>query len=264
MEKINWSAVFAIILRHIYTWRRDLDRLVDSFWWATMDLVFWGLTSTYVSQYNLGFDIVAVFIGGIIFWSVVLGSQRDINMPLLDEAWNRNLINLFTTPITITEFVIATLILGLTKLILTMSFLSLLAFVLYQYNIFRYGFFILPAFASLILTGWTVGLFIDGLILRYGYKVQSFAWALLFVIYPFSAVIYPVDILPEWARLISKLVPTSYVFENMRSVLFSGSINSSQLMVSFILNLIYLSLSLFFLRSMFKFALITGRLIKLN
>jgi len=79
MEAINWSGVKGIIVRHLFTWRRDLDRVVDAFWWATVDLIFWGLTSKYIEQYNTGIDIVAVFIGGIIFWSVIIGSQRVRN-----------------------------------------------------------------------------------------------------------------------------------------------------------------------------------------
>ena len=264
MEAINWSGVKGIIVRHLFTWRRDLDRVVDAFWWATVDLIFWGLTSKYIEQYNTGIDIVAVFIGGIILWSVIIGSQREINMPLLDEAWNRNLINLFTTPVSIIEFVLATLVLGLSKLTVTMSFLSLLAFILYKYNIFDNGFFLLPAFANLILTGWAVGFFINGLILRYGYKIQSFAWALLFVIYPFAAVIYPVSILPPWAQFIAKFVPPSYVFENMRSVISFGLFDLNQLIAAFILNIIYLILAILFLKAMYAKALQLGKLIKLN
>ena len=264
MEAINWSGVKGIIVRHLFTWRRDLDRVVDSFWWATVDLTFWGLTSKYVEQYNTGIDIVAVFIGGIILWSVIIGSQREINMPLLDEAWNRNLINLFTTPISIIEFVLATIFLGLSKLTITMSFLSLLAFILYKYNIFDNGFFLLPAFANLILTGWAVGFFINGLILRYGYKIQSFSWALLFVIYPFAAGIYPVSILPPWAQFIAKFVPPSYVFENMRSVISFGLFDLNQLIAAFILNIIYLVLAILFLKAMYAKALQLGKLIKLN
>jgi len=264
MEAINWSGVKGIIIRHLFAWRRDLDRVVDAFWWATVDLVFWGLTSRYVEQYNLGFDIVAVFIGGIIFWSVIIGSQRDINMPLLDEAWNRNLINLFTTPISLVEMVIATVLLGLLKLTMTMTFLSLLAFLLYKYNILSNGFYILPFFANLILMGWTVGFIIDGLILRYGYKIQAFAWALIFVIYPFAAVIYPVGVLPKWAQVISRLVPASYVFENMRRIISHETVNFNELVISFLLNVLYLTLAIIFLKRMFRQALKLGKLIKLN
>lgn len=264
MEKINWSAVYAIVIRHIYTWKRDLDRVVDSFWWAVMDIIFWGLTSQYIKGFSKAPDVIIVFIGGIIFWTIVQNSQREINMPILEEAWNRNLINLFATPINLAEFIIATLILGLIKLLGTMLVMVAVAFFLYRYNIFFYGWYLLPAVASLILTGWWVGFLIDGFILRFGYKIQAFAWAFIFIIYPFSAVIYPVSILPVWAQVFAKMLPTSYVFENMRSVLFNGYFDTQTILVSFALNMVYLILSLITLKVFFKAGLRDGRLIKLN
>src|SRR3989338_3285327 len=183
MEKINWSSVKGIVIRHLYNWRRDFDRLVDAFWWASTDLIFWGLTSTYVMNFTEGVDFMFIFVGGIIFWNLVQNSQREINMPLLDEAWNRNLINMFTTPISLLEFVIATVILGLLKLVMVLLLLTVLAWFLYNYNIFVNGIYLLPAVANLVMFGWSVGFFIDGLIFRYGYKIQSFAWAFIFVLY---------------------------------------------------------------------------------
>jgi len=261
---INWSAVYAIIIRHLYTWRRDFDRVIDAFWFATTDLIFWGLTSTYLTRFSIGFNLVVVFIGAIIFWTVIQNAQREINMPLLDEAWNRNLINLFTAPVSLIEFVIATIILGLLKLIMVILLLGSLAYFLYRFNIFNYGWYLLPALVNLTFIGWWVGFFIDGLIFRFGYKIQSFAWAFIFVLYPFSAVLYPVEILPFWAQTIAKLLPSSYVFENMRSVLLSGKFNPIDIQIAVTLNLIYLILSISFLQLMFKNALANGRLTKLN
>lgn len=264
MEKINWSGVWGIILRHLFIWRKDLDRIVDAFWWATTDLIFWGLTSNYVSGLSYVPEITTLFVGGIIYWTTISNSQREINIPLLEDAWNRNLINIFTTPITLWEFMIASLILGLIKVSLTISFLSLLAFVLYKFNIFREGALLLPSFVNLILMGWWFGFIIEGLILRYGYKIQAFAWAFIFVSYPFSAVLYPVSILPTWAQTISRFVPASYVFENMRMVLFEKTYSAENLLTAFGLNIFYLVLSLIFLKKMYRNCLINGRLIKLN
>ena len=134
MQKINLNTVFAIVLRHLYNWRRDFDRVVDAFWWASTDVIFWGLTSTYVMNFSAGIDLMFLFVGGIIFWNVIQNSQREINMPLLDEAWNRNLINLFTTPISLMEFVIGTIILGVFKLLMVLILLSFLAYFLYSYK----------------------------------------------------------------------------------------------------------------------------------
>ncbi len=252
-------------MRHLFEWRRNFDRVVDSFWWASIDLVFWGLTSSYLKQNNPGIpNIVSLFLGGIILWVIVQNSQRDINMPLLNDAWNRNLINLFTTPIRLREFITGTIILGIIKLSMTGILMTLLALILYQFNIFTFGWYLIPAVINLILVGWWVGFIIAGLILRYGYRVESFAWALVFVIYPFSAIFYPVEVLPVWAQNIAHLLPTSYIFENMREILFTGQFSYSNLLVSFILNIFYMAISIIFLKSMFKEALKYGRLVKLN
>lgn len=265
MKFLNLSIIKAIVLRNMYEWRRNLDRIVDTIWWSSLDLIFWGLTSSYLKQANFGGpDIVPLFMGAIILWVFVQNSQRDINMPLLIEAWNLNLINLFTTPIRLREFIAGTIVLGIIKLMITGIVLSLLAFFLYNYNIFSLGFYLFPAVINLILVGWWIGFIIDGLILRYGYRVESFAWAFIFIIYPFSAIFYPVSILPKWAQIIASILPTSYIFENMREVVFQGTFSPSGIILSFILNVIYMVLSLVFLNFMFKEALKEARLIKLN
>lgn len=264
MEKINWSGVRAIVVRHLFNWKRDLDRVVDAFWWASTDLIFWGLTSTYVMSFSQDVNFMFIFIGGILFWNLIQTSQREINMPLLDEAWNRNLINLFTTPVTLVEFVLATIILGLIKLSMVLILLSILAHFLYSYNIFSNGIYLFPALINLVMVGWTIGFFIDGLIFRYGYKIQAFSWAFIFVIYPFSAVLFPVSILPGWAQVIASFLPSSYIFENMRSILFTGKYNPIDIYIAFTLNFIYMILAIAFLRKMFANALVNGRLIKLN
>ena len=262
---LNLNQVKAIVLRNLYEWRRNLDRVVDSFWWASIDLVFWGLTSSYLKQNTTEIPhIVILFLGGIILWVFVQNSQRDINMPLLGEAWNRNLINLFTTPIRLRELIVGTILLGLIKLFVTMGILTILAEILYQFNIFSFGIFLIPAIINLILVGWWIGFIVDGLILRYGFKIEAFAWAFVFVIYPFSAIFYPVTILPKWAQIVAAAIPTSYVFENMRSVILSGTFSSDYFLIAFVLNGVYIFFSLLFLRFMFNESLKHARLVKLN
>lgn len=262
---INTSAVYGILLRNLYIWRKDLDRVVDSFWWPLMDLLFWGLTSKYLEQTSPNIPgIISLFLGGIIFWYFVIQSQRDINMPLLDEAWNRNLINIFTTPIRLRDFIAATLVLSMIKMLCTITTMTIVSYVLYRFNIFSFGWYLLPAVINLIITGWWLGFFINGLILRYGYRVQAFAWALTYLIYPFSAVLYPVSILPVWGQYIATILPTSYIFENMRTVISRGEFVPEQMVIALLLNGIFLCFSLLFLTHMYYDALKNARLVKLN
>jgi ABC-2 type transport system permease protein len=139
----------------------------------------------------------------------------------------------------------------------------LTAIVLYKFNIFSLGWYLIPGLINLILVGWWVGFIINGLILRFGNRVESFAWAFIFVIYPFSAIFYPVNILPVWAQVIAGILPTSYVFENMRNVVFYSTFDPGQILLSLALNILYLCLALLFLHKMFTQALDKARLVKL-
>jgi ABC-2 type transport system permease protein len=69
---------------------------------------------------------------------------------------------------------------------------------------------------------------------------------------PFSAVFYPVAVLPRWAQSIAAALPMTYVFEGMRQVLHGGRPPVSDLAISFGLNLLYLALSVLFFGWMFE------------
>src|SRR5207237_350857 len=76
-------------------------------------------------------------------------------------------------------------------------------------------------FAVLLVMGWALGMAICGLILRQGMGAEGLAWTVVFTISPISAVYYPVSILPGWLQHVSWVLPSTYVFEGMRAVLFS-------------------------------------------
>lgn len=255
--KIN--RVIAIILRFLFHFRHSLDRVFDSFYWPTIDLVNWGLASTFFTKAAPNTSIFVLFIlSGVLFWIIIWRAQYEISINLLDEYWSRNLINLFVSPLKLTEWITGLLILGLIKATMSFAFASFVAFILYKTNIFIYGFYFLPFIFLLFLTGWAFGIFLAGLIFRFGTKIQAFAWALVPLFMPFSAVFYPVSILPGWAQKIAVIVPSSYVFESARDVLTNGTLDWNKLYISFILNIIFIILAIFFLISSYKKALEIG------
>jgi ABC-2 type transport system permease protein len=224
------------------------------FYWPTVDLLLWGLTSRFVqSQSPDAPNIILVIISGILFWIIVWRGQYEITVNFLEELWNKNLVNLFISPLKIQEWILSVFIIGIIKMFLSLSFASFLAYFLYNTNILNYGFYLLPFGFLLILTGWAVGLFIVGIILRYGTRMQTLAWTAIMMISPFSAVYYPLSILPKWAQIVGKMVPSSYIFENGRSLIFKQTVNHQDLLISLLLNIVYLSLGLsFFWRSFIK------------
>jgi ABC-2 type transport system permease protein len=225
----------------------------DVFYWPTIDLLLWGLTSSYfrsfISDKN---HIIMMIVSGILLWIIVWRGQYEITVNLLEELWSKNLINLFVSPLKFSEWLVSVVIVGILKAVISFSFAGLVAFMLYKVKIFSLGFYLLPLSGLLIITGWWVGFLVGGLILRYGTKIQTFAWAAVMLISPFSAIYYPLSTLPAWAQKVAVFVPTSYVFEGARQVIDHGSLDWNKLLVCLAINLVYLTLALRFINSSFS------------
>lgn len=251
--------IYAIILRFMFLFRHSYDRLADTFYWPTLDLLLWGITSSYLKSYTQGApQIVSIILSGILLWIILWRGQYEITVGVLEDLWNRNLVNIFVAPLKFSEWIIALIALGIIKALMAFVFGLFVAFLLYKINVFAFGFYLIPFSLLLILTGWCVGFFVAGIILRYGSKIQTLAWTAPWIISPFSAIYYPVSALPDWAQKISLFVPTSYVFEGAREVIGKGTLDPNKLYISFFLNIIYLILSLIFLKKSFNKVLKNG------
>ena len=87
---------------------------------------------------------------------------------------------------------------------------------------------------------WGIGLLVSGLVLRYGLGAESLAWVAIFAIQPISGIYYPIEVLPDWLRPIALCLPSSHVFEGMRSVLFEHTFRTDLLGNAAALNVVHL------------------------
>ena len=185
-------------------------------------------------------------------------------MAFLEEVWDKNLLNIFVTPLTVFEFLFSTLLLGVVKMILVGIVLGVLAFLLYSFNIFSLGFALIPFLLNLLVFGWAVALFSMAIILRFGTSAQVLAFGFLLIIQPFSAVFYPVSALPQAIQFIAYLLPPTYVFEGMRAVLATGVIPNHFVLWAVISNVFCLAVVMTYFYSTFNWVKRKGRLLKLD
>lgn len=250
--------IYAVLLKSLYVTKRSPDRWADIFYWAAIDLVVWGLTSNYFTSFAPKSHILEIIISGILFWIIIWRGQQEISVNLLEDLWNRNLVNIFVSPFTFKEWVLAFLTISFIKGNISFIIACGIATLLYKINIFHFGLYILPFIGVLFLTAWSAGFFITGLIIRYGQKVQNLAWSLISIVAPFSAIYYPLSVLPKWAQYIAKIFPTSYIFEGIHTVIQFGYADWKVIGIGFILSIIYLFLSVWFLYSSFQSLLKRG------
>lgn len=250
---ISVNRVNAMLFRYTYNMRHSFDRLSDMFYWPAMDILIWGLTGLYfINKTGDEFsNLLFVVISGLVFWIVVWRTQYEITTNLLCEIWDKNLVNIFAGPLKLSEWIIAFMVFGVIKMTISLAFSGMFAYLLYQLNILIYGFYLIPLVANLILTGWVTGFFVGGILVRFGNTIQTLAWAGVYLIAPFSGIFYPIVILPEWARNVSGFIPTSYIFEGFREIIFTGKLSYDKIIISLALNLVYLVLSIWFFTFMF-------------
>jgi ABC-2 type transport system permease protein len=253
---MNPQRVGVLVLRYIFIYRRSPIRLLEVLFWPTITLLLWGFMTIFIQRSTEG-DLprfIIFLIGAMICWDILFRAQQGVSLSFLEDIWARNLLNIFCAPVRLGEYVCATFLFGLLRVGITLSFLCLLAWLLYHFNFFSLGVALIPFIANLLLLGLTIGIVTIAIVLRYGHGAEPFAWALPFLLQPFSAVFYPVSVLPRAMQQVAWAVPSTYVFEGMREVIRSGSLSWNYLAWAVALNLIYLALALVLLVYIFNVA----------
>jgi ABC-2 type transport system permease protein len=240
-------------MRHLYLYKRSLPRLMEIFYWPFLDLLLWGFISLYLVRFREGMpNFVAFLLGALILWDILFRSQQGISVSFLEDVWARNLLNLFASPLKPMEYISGLVLVSFFKITIAGAVLSLLAWLLYSFNIFVIGISLVPFILSLVVLGLAIGIFTTALILRFGQQAEVLAWGVALIFQPVSAVFYPVSVLPPFLQAVARYVPASYVFEGMRTVVTTGKFPLTELLWSFGLDALYLLAALFIFRRVLR------------
>lgn len=249
---MSFARIWAVFLRYFYYFAK-LDNLSEVFYWPTIDIFLWGMTSIWIQGTESSLSHVAmVILTGLVFWQIIWRGNYEVTVNILQEFWNRNLVNLFSTPLKLSEWMAATMLVGFVKILITLAFSSFLVWILFALDIYQIGWSIIPFVAMLTFAGWMMGYLSASITIYFGQRLQMLAWMTPFVFAPFSAVFYPVSALPVWGQKIAMCLPTTYIFEGMRKVLLEGVFSYKLFWMSVILNTVFLVFSMILFKTMFE------------
>jgi ABC-2 type transport system permease protein len=163
------TRVAAMVLRYWYLLRSSWSRLIELIYWPTVQMLMWGFLQTYLAgQSNNLARAGGVFIGAVMLWDILFRGQLGFSISFLEEMYARNLGNLMISPLRPFEFVAALMIMSIVRLAIGMLPVTLLAIWFFGFNLWGLGVALAAFFANLMLTGWAVGIFVSGLVLRNG------------------------------------------------------------------------------------------------
>lgn len=255
----------AMVLRYVYLYRGSWPRILEMAYWPTLQMIMWGFLTIFLASKS-GFFVQAagVLIAAVLLWDVLFRASLGVSLSFLEEMWSRNLGHLFVSPLRPGEFVAALTLMSLIRVLIGVIPAALLAIWLYAYSIFDMGLPLIAFFTNLQVMGWSFGLVVCGLLMRYGLGAESIAWFAIFAVAPFSAIYYPLSVMPEWLQWIAGILPSTHVFEGMRAVLVDNDFRTDLLFNAAALNAAYLSVSVLVFLRFFRSARERGLILQIG
>lgn len=256
---MHLSRIAAILLRQFYLMRGSPARLLPLFVWAGVDIVLWGFITRYLNAINpSGLNFIPSLLGAVLLWDFFTRVMYGVTTTFLEDVWSRNFLNLFATPLSISEYLAGLVISSIATSSIGLVVMLVLAIVVFGLSFFIYGLLLIPFLLVLFMSGIALGILACALVLRYGPAAEWFVWPIPAVLSPFAAVFYPLSTLPKWMQYISYALPPSHVFESMRSILAGGPAFGINLLWGISLALLYIVLTGWYFTRIYRHAVRTG------
>jgi ABC-2 type transport system permease protein len=231
--------VAAMVWRYWYLLRSSWPRVLDLVYWPMLQMLMWGFLQSYVAQSG-GFFARAggVLIGAVLLWDILFRGQLGFSFSFLEEMYARNLGNLMMSPLRPVELLASLILVSLFRLALGTIPVTLVAIWFFGFNLWALGLALAIFFVNLILTSWSIGIFVNGLLLRNGLGAEGLVWTFMFLLLPLACVYYPVSVLPHWLQYVAWALPPTYVFEGMRALITDHVFRGDLMLEAFAINVL--------------------------
>ncbi|MBA3954610.1 ABC transporter permease [Candidatus Dependentiae bacterium] len=215
---ISGASLWAVVLRHTRMWRRDPNFLLGSLYWPVLDILIWGFLGSWIQQARGGqfdnYEVAALL--GILLWQIIGRGCNIMCVTFAEELWSNNVINLFSLPLRIGEWIAASVVFTIIMMTITTSTCMLFIALLYNVSlwsiILNYLLFLPPIFFSSM---WLAFICLS-ILVTLGKRGAELGFVIAWFLMPFSGAYYPVAVLPKWGQALSSYLPMSSVFEGMR------------------------------------------------
>jgi ABC-2 type transport system permease protein len=253
------SRAYAIALRHFYLLRGSVARVLPLFAWVAIDMVLWGFMSRYLNSVSApGHDFVHTLLGAVLLWDFFTRVMQGVTMVFFEDVWSRNFLNVFATPLSISEYIGGLVLSGIATSAVGLAVMLLLASSVFGLSFAAYGVMFVPFLLVLFLFGIAIGIFGCAIVLRLGPASEWFVWPIPALISPFAGVFYPLATLPPWMQAVARLLPPSYVFEGMRTLVSGGAFSGTALLWGASLAVVQIVLASAFFSRVHRYAVRTG------
>ncbi|HEV7665099.1 MAG TPA: ABC transporter ATP-binding protein/permease [Chloroflexota bacterium] len=256
---LSWTRVNAVLLQELYITARSVEVMVDLPFWSVMTAIVFGFVTKFFATVMNPTVAQYLYIGTLL-WEIMRVTQYSMSLGVLWNVWSHNFSNMFITPLSMAEYVVAQMISALLKAVVLFALVAAIAAFAFDVNLFAMGAANLAfLFVNLLWFGYSIGLLILGIIFRLGTRIQALAWGLLLIFQPLTAAYFPLSVMPAPLQAVARMFPPTYVFEAARASLTDPSVRWPEISIAAAENIVYFAVCTWFFRYMYRRSRQTGQ-----
>ena len=208
-------ATWAFALRSLLMASRNVFFLFELLFWPVVGVLSIGLMTRFLRLDSAEASFVLI---GTMALSTVQVCQLDVSYAVLFDVWSKSMKHQFLAPIGVRHITIGAWLVGIARGVLVFAVLAALARWSFGFDVFRAGPLPLLAFlAGCFLTAYVVGVLVCALIMLFGTRAETSAWATVNLILVLAGIYYPLSVLPRAVAEVGAMIPLTYFLDAYRA-----------------------------------------------
>jgi ABC-2 type transport system permease protein len=258
----EWARTWAFAHRNLIMARRNVFFVFELTFWPGVAMLSHGLLTRFLA---LTPEMTSFILVGTMALSAVQVCQLDVAYAVLFDIWAKSMKHQFLSPVHVYHLALGSWLVGVGRGIVVWGLMAAIGTWAFGFNFVgggpvSIGLFLLGCF----LTALSVGLFVCTLVLLFGTRAETSAWATVNFIVMLAGIYYPVSVLPAWVGVASRAIPLTYFLDAVRAGYGFPSHFGHPLLSGFALAIGYVALAHWALAAAVTRARRTGLLLKVS
>jgi ABC-2 type transport system permease protein len=213
--RAEWSRTWAFAQRNLVMARRNVFFLFELTFWPGVAMLSHGLLTRFL---ELTPQMTAFILAGTVALSTVQVCQLDVAYVVLFDIWSKSMKHQFLTPVAIRHLALGSWLVGVGRGLAVFGLMAVIGSWFFGFDFLGAGPLSLAVFLlGCFLCSLIVGLCVCALVILFGTRAETSAWAAVNFLVMLSGIYYPVSVLPDWAQAISRAIPMTYFLDAFRA-----------------------------------------------
>ena len=255
-------AIGAFARRNVQMASRNVFLLFELLFWPVVGVVGIGLMARFL---QLSPEATSFILIGQIAFSTVSVCQLDVAYAVLYDVWSKSVKHQFLAPIGVRHLTAGAWLVGILRALLVFTLLSAVGWWAFGFDALHAGPGPLAVFlVGCCLTAWSVSVIVCTLIMLFGAKAETAAWASVNFVLTLAGIYYSVAVLPTPVAALGAAIPLTYFLDAYRAYYGFPAEFARPILVGTALALLYVVLSHWAFVSAVRSARRSGLLLKMS